>query len=168
MVIPHNKRTNKVQRRENCIFMIATLPLTVNQVSAIAASLANQLLPLCENRRPFPPNIPCFRLCCLLQDAPKIRDCGGDHWWGSLGTGQRFHYRSYTFNLKSNTRPRKHRYLSYSGPIELGLSPRLVSRIRGDAILTGGVKFPSNGLDVVTPIRQDLPPKLLPEEGRLK
>ena len=34
--------------------------------------------------------------------------------WGSLGTGRRFHYRSYTFNLKSNTRPRKHRYLSYS------------------------------------------------------
>ena len=41
-------------------------------------------------------------------------NCSGDHWRGSLGTGQRFHYRSYTFNLKSNTRPRKHRYLSYS------------------------------------------------------
>ena len=33
---------------------------------------------------------------------------------GSLGTGQRFHYQLYTFNLKYNTRSRKHRYLSNS------------------------------------------------------
>ena len=33
---------------------------------------------------------------------------------GSLGTGQRFRYQLYTFNLKYNTRSRKHRHLSNS------------------------------------------------------
>ena len=33
---------------------------------------------------------------------------------GSLGTGRRFHYQLYTFNLKYNTRSRMHRYLSNS------------------------------------------------------
>ena len=31
-----------------------------------------------------------------------------------MGTGRRFHYQLYTFNLKYNTRSRKHRYLSNS------------------------------------------------------